>query len=125
MHCCKVIVCMLVLAQVLDRAAQLAEDGQGGVLLLEGDVGTGKSRLLQEVRCSPLAGLRKQAGGDGALTVFASSGDPVRKGRVRHGLTDPASSSSLQCQQACSYTHLLLSLWQGKPTEVAFTASKR
>ena len=68
--------------QVMDRAVQLAEEGTGGVLLLEGDMGMGKTRVLQEIRCSPLQGLRKQAGGDGALIVFASGGDPVRKGRV-------------------------------------------
>ena len=53
------------------------------MLLLEGDVGVGKSRLLQELRCSSLKGRRKQAGNEGQLTMFASGGDPLHRSQVR------------------------------------------
>ena len=96
-------------AQVLDRAEQLADTGVGGLLLLEGDCGTGKTRLLQEVRCSPLRGLRRQAGGDGALTVYASGGDGVRRGRVcpppppaTHSPHPPRSLLARQSAAACA-----------------------
>ena len=68
--------------QACERAMALAEGQGGGVLLLEGDVGVGKSRLLQELRCSTLGGTRKQAGSDGQLSMFSSGGDPLHRSRV-------------------------------------------
>ena len=67
---------------MVDRAVALADNHGGGVLLLEGEVGVGKTRLLQELRCSNLKGRRKQAGSNGQLTMYASGGDPLHRSRV-------------------------------------------
>ena len=53
--------------QIYGRVQSLVEAAEGGCILIEGDAGMGKSRLMEEIQRSPLGGKRD------ALTMLISS----------------------------------------------------
>lgn len=62
--------------QINERVQGLVEAAEGGCILVEGEAGMGKSRLLEEIRRPALEGNR------GAITIFYSSASFDHRGQV-------------------------------------------
>lgn len=63
-------------SQINERVQGLVEAAEGGCILVEGEAGMGKSRLLEEIQRSDLKGNRD------AITIFHSSANFDHRGQV-------------------------------------------
>jgi len=65
------------------RAEELLRGGKGGLIMVEGDAGLGKSRLLEEFKGPAVAAVRRAAPRPDLL-IFSGKGDAGRSGQVSH-----------------------------------------
>ena len=75
----------LAAAQVIEQVRQLLQEQAGGLVMIEGDAGLGKTRLLQELRGSDMAGLRGAAPQPDVL-ILSGGGNASRSTQVASNL---------------------------------------
>ena len=73
------------MAQVIERVRQLLQEQKGGLVMVEGDAGLGKTRLLQELRGSDMAGLRGTVPQPDVL-ILSGGGNASRSTQVASNL---------------------------------------
>lgn len=69
--------------QVESMAATMLGQGTGGLLMLVGDAGIGKTRLLHAIAGSGLGGLRRLPDEPDRITLHLGGGDAAHKGQVK------------------------------------------
>ena len=77
--------------QICGRVESLVEAAEGGCILIEGDAGMGKSRLMEEIQRSHLGGKRD------ALTMLFSSADFDHRGQVIAAAISDLQSTHVFC----------------------------
>lgn len=93
--------------QVQQLAVNLVHKSRGGVMLVQGDAGMGKTHLLQHVARNDGAVLRSHIPKANQLTLLVSGGDASHKGQVITfflGCDLPREKLHLGCVKFCMGT---------------------